>query len=568
MTVLAVTAVALAGAARAEGAITGENGRIAFERHAAGQSDVYVAGDPADGPSAVLNVTPGTPASSELNPAWERQFDVTGVARLAFDSNRAVHGGGDVDREIYVLTFDPSVDGPLDLEVLTDNGGANDSEPVWAADWPPGSPSTQTVGALLAFVRDGDIVIRTLGSPEPVETNVTASPAVEASPEWAPYGGQLAFERTAPDGRREIRVMRVTYIDDPTGPDRFALSDPRDVTPGQPPSLAPSWYRFFVLEGSGAPAAGDQEGPTQPSPIEPGPCESEMPMCFPAVAERIAFAGPDEQGDDEIYFASYEEVDPERPFAEIGGIETWQLTDNTSRDAAPAWAPTGQFIVFQSNRTGRSRVYWMAQDGGDPLDVNGVHPRPLLVPTDPQGEDRNPAWQALPVAASVTPRRPCGRFSTRRRCRRASRAASVPGVRSVVPPTCTAPCTRSGAARRCTHLGTRGNDKLVGDRRRNILCGRGGRDRIFGRGGPDTLLGGAGSDRLSGGSGNDRLDGGAGPDSLSGGPGFDRLFGGPGGDRLNSHDTRRDLVSGGPGRDTAKLDRRRDSARGIERRRP
>jgi Ca2+-binding RTX toxin-like protein len=50
---------------------------------------------------------------------------------------------------------------------------------------------------------------------------------------------------------------------------------------------------------------------------------------------------------------------------------------------------------------------------------------------------------------------------------------------------------------------------------------------------------------------------------LTGGKGRDRLLGGSGSDRLLARDGVRDRVDGGPGRDTARVDARRDQVKSV-----
>jgi RTX calcium-binding nonapeptide repeat (4 copies) len=155
-----------------------------------------------------------------------------------------------------------------------------------------------------------------------------------------------------------------------------------------------------------------------------------------------------------------------------------------------------------------------------------------------------------------------------------------------------------GAADRM--LGGDGNDSIAGQRGPDIIFGGPGNDRIQGnRGddyadgglgndilfgglisgsppfydGHDVLLGRGGNDRLAGGWQKDRLFGGTGPDRLRGGPHADHLVGeagrddvgGEGGDDLIlARDRTRDLLSGGPGFDRARLDAI-DRRAGIER---
>jgi Ca2+-binding RTX toxin-like protein len=85
---------------------------------------------------------------------------------------------------------------------------------------------------------------------------------------------------------------------------------------------------------------------------------------------------------------------------------------------------------------------------------------------------------------------------------------------------------------------------------------------VLGRG-DDHASGGPGNDTLVGGPGNDTLTGGPGDDRLVGGPGVDSLDGGAGDDTIDARDGRREVVVCGPGRDTARVDRR-DRAVGCE----
>jgi hypothetical protein len=126
----------------------------------------------------------------------------------------------------------------------------------------------------------------------------------------------------------------------------------------------------------------------------------------------------------------------------------------------------------------------------------------------------------------------------------------------------------------CSIRGTDEDDRLDGTRKKDVICGLGGDDLIRGLGGNDVIRGGTGDDRILGGrgrdrlyasKGNDRLRGQSGSDRLVGGSGRDRVYGGRGNDSLSSRDKgRRDLVSGGKGRDRATVDRR-DRVRSVER---
>ena len=94
--------------------------------------------------------------------------------------------------------------------------------------------------------------------------------------------------------------------------------------------------------------------------------------------------------------------------------------------------------------------------------------------------------------------------------------------------------------------GTAGNNLLVGTNGNDVLCGLGGRDTIRGLAGHDRLVGGAGNDTLMGAGGRDRY------------------VGGSGNDTIYSRDTFREVVSGGPGFDQARVNRS-DVRQSIER---
>lgn len=80
-----------------------------------------------------------------------------------------------------------------------------------------------------------------------------------------------------------------------------------------------------------------------------------------------------------------------------------------------------------------------------------------------------------------------------------------------------------------------------------------------------TLIGTAEAEAITGTSGRDVICGLAGGDRLTGGAGSDTLNGGAGNDTLNARDGGRDVVVGGPGHDSARIDRGLDRVRGVER---
>ncbi|MGH8934396.1 MAG: calcium-binding protein [Egibacteraceae bacterium] len=100
---------------------------------------------------------------------------------------------------------------------------------------------------------------------------------------------------------------------------------------------------------------------------------------------------------------------------------------------------------------------------------------------------------------------------------------------------------------RATIRGDKGDDKIKGKHDKDdVIVGLRGDDEIDGRGGDDTICGNQGDDELEGNRGKDKL------------------IGGRGDNELNARDGKKDaIVSGGPGYDICKIDRR-DKTRGCE----
>jgi hypothetical protein len=114
-------------------------------------------------------------------------------------------------------------------------------------------------------------------------------------------------------------------------------------------------------------------------------------------------------------------------------------------------------------------------------------------------------------------------------------------------------------------IGSNHADTLVGDAGPNILEGRKGADTIRGRQGNDTLRGGPGDDILVGGQGDDVLLGGKGNDTLTGSADADQLSGDAGNDSFFARDGEADILDGGGGTDSARVDADLDTLISIER---
>jgi Ca2+-binding RTX toxin-like protein len=104
---------------------------------------------------------------------------------------------------------------------------------------------------------------------------------------------------------------------------------------------------------------------------------------------------------------------------------------------------------------------------------------------------------------------------------------------------------------------------LVGGRGPDALRGGDLRCRLSGGRGPDTLTTGEQGGEMRGGRGADRLVGGSGKDLLKPGDGKDRASGGPGRDTFRARDGFRDILNGGEGADSARVDFGLDVTRSV-----
>jgi dipeptidyl aminopeptidase/acylaminoacyl peptidase len=354
-----------------------------------------------------LTVHPG----QDTSPAWGPRYHLGGERTrwdIAFVSDR------DGDREIYVLTIEATSSGELVVvsgapRQLTFNRAA-DFAPAWSPERPPDLAAPRRIA--FSSNRDGNPDIYAIESDGTGLSRLTSHRARDTNPAWSPNGTKIAFESTR-GGNRELFVVAADGRGAPT-----------QLTQGPTPKFNPSWFKFANL-------------------IADPPPDAELISFDTALLE---FGGA--PSNSEIFYVNADGTD-QRP-----------LGSDPADEAEAVWAPNGQCVVLQSDRTGRPQIH-VVSSGGEP--------RRQITSA---GRNRSPDWQSLDEGSETI-----------------SNPPAVPGKPGVT-------CTRSGNRRANRIVGTPGND---------VLCGKGGKDRISGRGGRDVLSGGSGRDRLRGGTGSDRI---------------------------------------------------------------
>jgi Tol biopolymer transport system component len=353
----------------------------------------------------------------DTSPAWGPRYHPEGdFARtrwdIAFVSDR------DGDREVYLLTIEePSPSGGRgELVVvsgaprqLTFNRAA-DFAPAWSPERPPDPAAPGRIA--FSSNRGGNADIYAIESDGTRLSRLTRHPGRDTNPAWSPDGTKIAFESSR-GGNRELFVVAAAG--------RGAATQ---LTAGPAPKFNPSWFKFANLF---------------PNP--------------PPDAELISFDTPllefgRAPSNSEIFYVN------------VDGTDQRPLGSHPANDAQAVWAPNGECVVLESDRTGRPQIHVVSSSG-----------EPLRQITS-AGRNWSPDWQSLTEGAETIPNPP-----------------AVPGKPGVS-------CTRSGNRRANRIIGTPGND---------VLCGKGGKDRISGRGGRDVVSGGSGRDRLRGGAGRDRI---------------------------------------------------------------
>jgi dipeptidyl aminopeptidase/acylaminoacyl peptidase len=380
-------------------------------------------------------------------------------------------------------------------------------------------------------------------------------------PSWG--GGTIAFEResvgcggapelvvvTTPDGKRTKSQGQGTHPDVSrqgrvvwTNEFSRLVVDGVDVTGGQAPAWSPTGDRIAFLRGDGLWVRELRSGKDTRL--------ADVAIFSPFTQAHVTTPSWSPDGREIAFVGSGLKISVAR--ADGSGVR--KLTTGLDRQASPAWSPDGGHIAFASDR-GDSFDIWSIRPDGTGTQRLTDRPVDETLPVwspdgnriafvretgtafaeallwvmggeggfeRPIGDDAHafsqPAWS--PEGNRIV-------FASGRECLRWGLYVVTFGNERQ--PRITNPCRFVGTAR---------NDKLKGSPFLDFLVGLRGDDVLRGLGGRDKLTGGTGRDVLEGGEGADTII---------------------------ARDGRRDVVSGGPGKDSARIDRGLDRVTGVER---
>ncbi len=239
--------------------------------------------------------------------------------------------------------------------------------------------------------------------------------------------------------------------------------------------------------------------------------------------------------------------------ARADGSGVRKLTSGLDRQVSPAWSPDGGRIAFVSDRADSWDIWSIKPDGTGTQRL-----------TDRQQDETLPAWS--PNGGRIAYIQATGESYGEAVLRTMGRDGTDPSTVGADAHGFSQPAWSSdgqklvyASGRECLRWGLYVIDfKKAAQQRVTNPCrfvGTTRDDRVTGTPFLDFLVGKAGDDVLRGLAGRDRLTGGVGRDVLEGGEGADMIV---------ARDGRRDVLRGGPGNDSARVDRGLDQVSGVE----
>jgi len=232
-------------------------------------------------------------------------------------------------KEVYMMDYDGANETRLtgDRSIVVSPRWSHDAEALTYTSYRSGNP---------------DVYLLNMNTAQ--RKVLIAYPGINLSPSWLPSGEQMVFSSTK-TGDAEIYTMRP----DGGGLKRLTFSDANDLSP----SWAPSGRQIaFTSDRGGSPQiyVMDADG------------SNVRRLTFSGVYNTSPAWSP--KGDRVAYACRNDEKRLKICLIDAAGQGMAQITDNGSYDdESPSWAPSGQDIVFASNRMGKGQIFSIHADG-------------------------------------------------------------------------------------------------------------------------------------------------------------------------------------------------------------
>lgn len=268
----------------------------------------------------------------------------------------------DGDNDIFALAMDDPEAEPVNL---TNNPESDDRQATW-------SPARDRI--VFASDRErgpGEFAIYLMDPDGGNVTQLTDGIGADHDPRFAPDGSQVVFS-THVDLTRSLYRINV----DGGGLQRLTDDGGDDMRPvWRPDGGAIAFHRRYE-DGDIDVMVQDVDPDADPESLTEAPSSDFHPSYSPD-GELIAFAS-DRDGSEDIFLLDVEAAYAGEPSE---AVYTNLTPSSEENDWDPNWSPDGEWITFQSDRSGVSEVYIMRPDGSD-----------LRRVTDSPSADGDPAW--------------------------------------------------------------------------------------------------------------------------------------------------------------------------------